>query len=134
MNDKVYLKIYTEDNDNVLVFEGQGAEDVDEIYYPTRVNKEMNRFGTTVIGANHITITKEAKEAFERIVLNAQHTNDDVSWIDIYIEVNKDIVVSYIGDIITKFNINDCINDEKFFIGCGAGAPDITLLEEIPLV
>lgn len=52
MND-IYLKIYTEDNDKVLVFEGQGTEDIDNEYvryFPTRWDDKGHRFGTVVCG------------------------------------------------------------------------------------
>ena len=139
---EIYLKIYVENNDT-LVFEGQGKEDK-QGYYPTRWDETAMRIGTVVVGAEHITITKEAKRAFERIVREARHSGDDISCIDIHSvykiidgkfeEHPTDVCVSYIGDIVTKFNIEEVINDENFFIGCGEGSPKLYLLDKLMLV
>lgn len=138
---EIYLKIYVENNDT-LVFEGQGKEDK-KGYYPTRWDETAMRIGTVVVGAEHITITKEAKKAIETIVRKARHTGDDISCIDIhsvYKQVDgefekypTDVCVSYIGDIVTKFNIEEVINDDEFFIGCGEGAPNLNLLDKLVL-
>lgn len=138
---EIYLKIYVENGDT-LVLEGQGEEDKDG-YYPTRWDDEVQRIGTVVVGADHITITKEAKEAFERIIHKAKHTGDDISCIDIhksYKRINgkkeetpTDVCVSYIGPIVQKIDIEKAINDKDFFIGCGEGCPDVSLLDELTL-
>lgn len=143
---EIYLKIYVENNDT-LVFEGQGTEDKAGYYYPTRWDETAMRIGTVVIGAKHITITKEAKKAFERIVNEARHTGDDISCIDIHTCYGRtedgkideergctEVCVSYIGNIVTKFNIEEVINDENFFIGCGEGSPKLYLLDKLMLV
>ena len=141
---EIYLKIYVENNDT-LVFEGQGEEDKMG-YYPTRWDETAKRIGTVVVGASHITITAEAKKAIERIVRKARHTGDDISCIDIHTcygrtedgKIDEDrgcteVCVSYIGNIVTKFNIDEVINDEHFFIGCGEGAPNLSLLDKLVL-
>lgn len=135
----IFLKIYVE-NENTLVFEGQSTEDKDG-YYPTRWDDAAMRIGTVVVGKNHITITKEAKDAFTKIVRQANHTEDDISCIDIQPAYKKyddkleetptDVCVSYIGDVVTKFNIEEVIKDPDFFIGCGEGAPELCLLDEL---
>lgn len=145
MDKNVYLKIYTEDDDKVLVFEGQGTEDVPNFYYPTRWDGEAKRIGTVAIGKEHIRITQAARDAFEKIVCKARKTGDDISCIDIHkcygrtedgkIDEEKgctDLCVSYIGPIVTKLNIEEVIADEDFFIGTGEGMPSISLLEDIP--
>ena len=142
---EIYLKIYVENN-NTLVFEGQGKEDK-EGYYPTRWDETAMRIGTVVVGAEHITITNEAKKAFERIVRearHARHTGDDISCIDIHSAYKRidgkfeehptDVCVSYLGAIVTKFNIEEVISDEDFFIGCGEGSPNLSLLDKLVLV
>lgn len=138
---EIYLKIYMENNDT-LVFEGQGKVDKDG-YYPTRWDETAMRIGTVVVGAEHITITNEAKKAFKRIVREARHTGDDISCVDIYSAYKKvdgkfedhptEVCVSYIGDIVTKFNIEEVIHDEEFFIGCGEEIPDLRLLDNLVL-
>lgn len=90
---------------------------------------------------NAISITKEAKELFTKLVREARHTLDDISCVDVsncYKKVNggfedkpTDVCVSYLGDIIQKFNVEECIHDEEFFIGCGEGSPKIWLLDEL---
>lgn len=145
MNNEIYLKIYTEDNNKVLVFEGQGTEDVPNYYYPTRWDKTAMRIGTVVMGKEHMRITQSAREAFRRIVREAKKTGDDISCIDISTcygrtedgKIDKEkgcteVCVSYIGDVVTKFNIEEVIRDEKFFIGMGEGVPALSLLEAIP--
>lgn len=141
--DEIYLKIYVENGDTI-VFEGQGTEDKNG-YYPTRWDDTAKRFGTVVIGKEHISITDEAKTAFRRIVRDAHHTGDDLSCLDIHTcygrkedgsitdECNT-VCVSYLGDIITKWNIEDVIHDEEFFIGTGEGLPQVSLLNALMLV
>lgn len=134
----IYLKIYVENNDTI-VFEGQGTEDKNG-YYPT----SGHRLGTVVVGKEHISITDEGKDAFRRIIKEAQHTGDDLSCLDIHTchGTNEDgsmkgtcdeICVSYLGEIVTKWNIEEVINDEDFFIGTGEGFPRIDLLDELVL-
>ena len=145
MNKEIYLKIYTEDDDKVLVFEGQGIDDIPPYYYPTKWNKTEHRFGTVVVGKEHIRITQSAREAFRKIVREARKTGDDISCIDIHtcygrtedgkIDEEKgctEVYVSYIGDIVTKLNVEEVIKDEEFFIGTGEGIPALSLLEAIP--
>ncbi len=145
MNKDVYLKIYTEDNDKVLVFEGQGKDDVQGIYYPQRWDETAMRIGTVVVGKEHMRITQEARNAFRRIVREAHKTGDDISCIDIHtcygrkedgtIDEEKgctEVCVSYLGDVITKLNVEEVINDENFFIGYGEGIPMVSLLGAIP--
>ena len=136
---ELYLKIYVENNDT-LVFEGQGREDKDG-YYPTRWDETIKRLGTVVVGKEHISITKEAKIAFRKIINEAHHTGDDISCIDIYLtckkengkyeEIPTEVCISYLGDIVSKFNIEEVINDKEFFIGCGEGTPDLNLLDKL---
>lgn len=140
--DEIYLKIYV-DNGNTIVFEGQGTEDKNG-YYPTRWDDVTHRLGTVVVGKEHITITDEAKQAFQRIVREAHHTGDDLSCLDIHTCYgrNKDgsmtdrqdsVCVSYLGDVVTKWNIEDVIHDEEFFIGTGEGFPQVSLLNALIL-
>lgn len=145
MNKEVYLKIYTENDNKVLVFEGQGIDDVPPYYYPTKWDETAHRIGTVVIGKEHIRITQSARKAFRKIVTEARKTGDDISCIDIHTCYGRaedgtldeergctEVCISYIGDIITKFNIEEVIKDEDFFIGMGEGAPALSLLEAIP--
>ena len=146
MNNEVDLKIYTEDNDKVLVFEGQGTEDVPPYYYPVRWDDKVKRAGTVVVGKEHIRITPAAREAFRKIVREARKTGDDISCIDIHtcyaktedgkIDEEKgctETCVSYMGnDTTVKLGIEEVIKDEGFFIGTGEGIPALSLLDVIP--
>lgn len=137
----IYLKIYVENNDT-LVFEGQGNEDVPSCYYPARWEEGCHRIGTVALGHDHISITSEAKEAFKRIVNEAKHTGDDTSCIDIFDcyksvdghiveETPTEVAVSYIGDVVTKLNIEEVIHDDDFTIGTGEGCPKLHLLDKL---
>lgn len=128
---EIYLKIYTED-DGTLVLEGQGDEDKEGYWPTTRWDDKVQRLGTVAVGADHISITKEAKEAIAKLVNNARRTGDDISCIDVH-EVYKhengkpigdgstDVAVSYLGSVVTKINVDKAIKDDGFFIGCGEG-------------
>lgn len=133
----IYLKIYMEGK-NTIVFEGQRLQECIG-YYPN----DGHRFGTVATGAEHIAITPEAKDAFRKIVAEAQHTGDDISCLDIsacYPEADgktcdkkgsTEVSVSYIGPIATRWNVDEVIADPDFFIGCGEGAPDLSLLDRL---
>jgi hypothetical protein len=127
---EIYLKIYVENNDT-LVLEGQGSEDKPG-YYPTRWDDVAHRIGTVVSGAKHISITEDAIVAFTKIINEANHTGDDISCLDIYYYGHtNEVCVSYLGPVITKFNIEEVINDPEFFIGCGEGTPRLDLLNKL---
>jgi len=137
---EIYLKIFVENGDTI-VFEGQGSEDKPG-YYPTRWDDTAKRLGTVVVGKEHISITNEAKTAFRRIVREAHHTGDDLSCLDINTcygstEDGKctdkcdEVCVSYLGEIITRWDIEDVISDPEFFIGCGEGLPQVSLLDAL---
>lgn len=140
---EIYLKIYVE-NGNIIVFEGQGAEDKVG-YYPTRWDETAHRFGTVVVGKEHITITEEAKKAFSRIVREAKHTGDDLSCLDVHTcygrkedgtmsDACDEVCVSYLGPVVTKWDIETVIHDKEFFIGTGEGFPKLHLLDALVLV
>ena len=138
---EIYLKIYMENGDT-LVLEGQGNEDK-QGYWPTRWDETTHRLGTVVVGAEHISITAEAKDAFKRIIKNAKRTGDDISCLDVKAVYRKidgkfeehptNVCVSYLGDVVERFNVEEVINDEDFFIGCGEGFPDLSLLDKLVL-
>lgn len=138
----IYLKIYME-NEDTLVLEGQGMEEK-EGYYPARWDDIAHRFGTVVVGKEHIAITEDAKDAFRRIVNGARHTGDDLSYIDIhrihkrigkvFEEYPTEVCVSYLGKVVTKLSIEKVLRDPDFYIGCGEGAPDTQLLDELVLL
>lgn len=140
---EIYLKIYIENGDTI-VFEGQGKEDKPG-YYPTRWDDTAKRIGTVVVGKEHISITEDAKKAFKRIIREANHTGDDLSCLDIHACYGKnedgsitdkcdEVCVSYLGDIVTKWNIEQIIRDKEFFIGTGEGLPRVDLLDALVLV
>lgn len=133
-----FLKIYMEDDDTI-VFEGQGESEKDG-YYPAG----NGRIGTVVVGAEHIAITKEAKEAFRTIVCRAHHTGDDLSCLDIHtcygknedgsVDVNggeREVCLSYLGPVRTVWKVSEVIKDSQFYIGCGEGAPKLHLLDRL---
>lgn len=138
---EVYLKIYVENGDTI-VFEGQGREDKPG-YYPSRWDNTTKRVGTLVVGKNHISITDEARTAFRKIIREAHYIDVDLSFLDIFLscESKKDgtpsdecheVAISYIGDVIEKWDIEKVIHDKGFFIGTGKGFPQINLLDELP--
>lgn len=141
---EIGLKIYVENGDT-LVLEGQGMEEK-KWYHPTRWDEVAHRIGTVVVGSEHITITEEAKEAIVKIVKEAHHTGDDVSCININTcyrtnpdgkiieEYPTDLYVSYIGPVVSKWNIEEVIHDENFYIGCGEGSPKLWLIDELTIV
>lgn len=137
---EIYLKIYVENGDTI-VFEGQGKEDKDG-YYPTRWDDTTHRFGTVVVGKEHIAITEDAKRAFRKIVREAHHTGDDISCLDVHTCYGRkedgsssdkcdSVCVSYLGDVVTKWNIEAVIQDEEFFIATGEGFPQVSLLDAL---
>lgn len=141
--DEIYLKIYLE-NDDTIVFEGQGTEDKPG-YYPTRWDDTAKRIGTVVIGRKHIAITREAIAAFRKIVEKANHTGDDLGCLDISpcysiqkdgtrSDTNDDVCISYLGDIVTRWNIDEVIQDDNFFIGTGVAVPETHLLDTLTIV
>lgn len=145
MSNEVYLKIYTEDDDKVLVFEGQGEDDVPNHYYPTRCDDKVQRIGTVVVGKDHVRITQKARDAFRRIAKESRKTGDDISCIDIHTCYGRtedgkideeagltEVCILYMGPIVLKLNIEDVIRDDNFFIGTGEGYPALGLLDEIP--
>lgn len=140
---EIYLKIFVE-NGNTIVFEGQGLEDK-QGYYPTRWDETVKRLGTVVVGKEHISITDEAKIAFKRIVKEAKHTGDDMGYLDIHTCYGRnedgtmkkscdEICVSYLGPVVTRWNIEEIIHSNEFYIGTGEGLPKISLLENLVLV
>ena len=140
---EIYLKISAEDN--ILIFEGCGTEDIPPFYFPQKWEEKeggIKRFGTVVVGIEHISITEEAKELFRRLVNNAKHTGDDLSCLDIHTcygrnpdgsfkEVADEVCISYLGEINARWNIDELIKDDDFFIGCGEGAPRLNLLNKL---
>ena len=134
----LYLKIYMEDEDT-LILEGQGNKEKDG-YYPTG----NGRIGTVAVGAEHIGITPEAKAAFRRIVREARHTGDDFSCIDVHTCYGRDedgkfdnekgcteVCISYAGPIVTRLKVSEVIQSKDFYIGCGEGTPDLSLLDKV---
>lgn len=140
---EIYLKIYAEGN--CLIFEGCGTEDIPPFYFPQKWEEKeggIKRFGTVVVGSEHISITDEAKELFKRIVTEAKHTGDDLSCLDIHTcygrnhdgsfkDTADEVCISYLGEINTKWDADKVINNEDFFIGCGEGAPKLWLLDKL---
>ena len=138
----IYLKIYME-NEDTLVFEGQGTDDK-EGYYPTRWDDTAHRIGTVAVGKEHIAISESAKDAFRRIVKEANHTGDDISCIDIHRAYKRvgdgfektptDVAISYLGPVVTRLSVEEVIKDPKFFISYGEGMPELWLLDELSLL
>lgn len=138
----IYLKIYME-NEDTLVFEGQGTDDK-EGYYPTRWDDTAHRIGTVAVGKEHIAISESAKNAFRRIVNEANHTGDDISCIDIHSTYKRigdgfektpsEVFVSYLGPVVTRLSVEEVIKDPNFFISYGEGRPELWLLDELSLL
>lgn len=139
---EIYLKIYTTGG-NTLVLEGQGEEGKDG-YYPGVMNGSVKRTETTVCGREHIAITKDAKKAIRRIVHEANRSADGLSCLRIFHcyprsgkhkeKINagySEVTFGYVGEPVTKWNIERIIKDNEFFIGCDEATLDLTILDEL---
>ena len=78
MEKEIFLKIYTKDNNNILVLEGKGEMNED-CYFP-----HGSIIGSGVTGKEHISITEDAKQLFKRIIMESKKTGDDLTCLDIY--------------------------------------------------
>lgn len=124
MKEEIYVKIYTKDNNNILVLEGI-EEEKEDYYYP-----KGSIIGTGVTGKEHIDITDEAKELFRKIVNNSEKTGDDLTCLDITRLSNGRIHISWLGKCKEEIDIRK-LHEIGFFIGTGEGFPDLNLLEEL---
>lgn len=120
----IFVKIYTKDNNNILVLEGKGEKNKD-YYFP-----QGNIIGSGVTGKEHISITKEAKELIKRIVIEAEKTGDDMTCLDICKVKNGRIHISWLGKRKEEIDIRK-LDETGFFIGTGEGLPDLSLLDEL---
>lgn len=94
--DEIYLRIFVDPDyrtdgraDPQLHFEGTGC-DADAQHrrdlpgwYPDRWDDEVKRIGNTVVGAEHILISEEAKRAIRYICEKTKHKSDDRVYFDI---------------------------------------------------
>ncbi len=124
MKDEIYVKIYTKDNNNILVLEGI-KEEKEDYYYP-----KGSIIGTGVTGKEHIDITDEAKELFKKIIINSTKTGDDISCLDIFKLDDERIHISWLGKCKQEIDIRK-LDKIGFFIGTGEGFPDLSLLSEL---
>ena len=140
---EIYVKIYVE-NENILVLEGQSNEDKED-YYPTRWSEEEKRIGT-VVGLNHISISEEGKKLLKKLLKNAKHSHDDFGDIDIFMSYGKDkdgvrnekeglkdIFFSYIGNTVSKINVDKAIDDD-FFICINENLINLEFLNKITVL
>ena len=77
MEKDILLKIYTKDNNNILVLEGKGEMNED-CYFP-----HGSVMGSGVTVNEHISITEDAKRLFKRIIMESEKTGDDLTCLDI---------------------------------------------------
>lgn len=124
MKDEIYVKIYTKDNNNILVLEGI-KEKKDGYYYP-----QGSIIGTGVTGKEHISITDDAKKLFKKIIIDAEKTNDDLTCLNIMKLDNGKIHVSWLGKEKEEIDVRK-LDEDGFFIGTGEGFPDLELLNEL---
>lgn len=124
MKDEIYVKIYTKDNNNILVLEGIKKEK-EGYYYP-----KGSIIGAGVTGKEHIEITDEAKKLFKKIVRNSEKTGDDLTCLDIMKLDNGKIHISWLGKRKQEIDIRK-LEEIGFFIGTGEGFPDLSLLDEL---
>lgn len=127
MKDEIYVKIYTRDDNNILVLEGI-KENKEDYYFP-----HGSIIGTGVTGKEHISITDEAKKLFEKIVMNAEKTGDDLTCLDIFKLDNGRIHLSWLGKVKEEIDARK-LDKIGFFIGTGEGFPDLSLLEELKVI
>lgn len=122
MEKEIFLKIYTKDNNNILVLEGKGEMNED-CYFP-----HGSIIGSGVTGKEHISITKEAKKLFKKIIMEAEKTGDDLTCLDIYKLKNGRIHISWLGKRKEEIDIRKL---ENFWIGTGESFPQVSLLDEL---
>ena len=124
MKDEIYVKIYTKDNNNILVLEGI-KEKKEGDYYP-----QGSIIGTGVTGKEHISITNDAKELFKKIIIDAEKTGDDLTCLNIIKLDNGKIHLSWLGKEKEEIDVRK-LDEDGFFIGTGEGFPDLKLLDEL---
>lgn len=124
MKDEIYVKIYTKDNNNILVLDGI-KEEKEGYHYP-----KGNIIGAGVTGKEHIEISDEAKKLFKKIVINSEKTGDDLTCLDIMKLDNGKIHISWLGKRKQEIDIRK-LEEIGFFIGTGEGFPDLSLLDEL---
>lgn len=124
MEKDIYVKIYTKDNDNILVLEGKEEMNKD-YYFP-----HGSIIGSGVTGKEHISITKEAKKLFKRIIMDSEKTGDDLTCLDICKVKNGRIHISWLGKRKEEIDIRK-LDEIGFFTGTGEGFPDLSLLDEL---
>lgn len=124
MKDEIYVKIYTKDDNNILVLEGI-EEEKEDYYYP-----KGSIIGAGVTGKEHIYITDAAKELFKKIIINSEKTRDDLTCLNIIKLDNGRIHISWLGKRKQEIDIRK-LDDVGFFIGTGEGFPDLSLLYEL---
>ena len=119
---EIFLKIYTKDNNNILVLEGKGEMNED-CYFP-----HGSIIGSGVTGKEHISITEDAKQLFKRIIMESKKTGDDLTCLDIYKLKNGRIHISWLGKRKEEIDIRKL---ENFWIGTGESFPQVSLLDEL---
>ena len=124
MGRDVYVKIYTKENNNILVFEVINSENKDYYFAKGGV------FGCGVTGKEHISITKEAKILMRKIFETAQKTGDDLSCLDLFKLGDGRIHLGWIGKRYTEIDIRT-LEKEGFWIGTGEITPDLSLIEQL---
>ena len=119
---EIFLKIYTKDNNNILVLEGKGEMNED-CYFP-----HGSIIGSGVTGKEHISITGDAKKLLKKIIMEAEKTGDDLTCLDIYKLKNGRIHISWLGKRKEEIDIRKL---ENFWIGTGESFPQVSLLDEL---
>ena len=119
---EIFLKIYTKDNNNILVLEGKGEMNED-CYFP-----HGSIIGSGVTGKEHISITGDAKKLFKKIIMEAEKTGEDLTCLDIYKLKNGRIHISWLGKRKEEIDIRKL---ENFWIGTGESFPQVSLLDEL---
>ena len=119
---EIFLKIYTKDNNNILVLEGKGEMNED-CYFP-----HGSVMGSGVTGKEHISITGDAKKLLKKIIMEAEKTGDDLTCLDIYKLKNGRIHISWLGKRKEEIDIRKL---ENFWIGTGESFPQVSLLDEL---
>lgn len=120
MEKDIFLKIYTKDNNNILVLEGKGKMSEDS-YFP-----HGSVIGSGVTGKEHISITEDAKKLFKKIIMESEKTGDDLTCLDICKVKNGRIHISWLGKRKEEIDVRK-LNETGFFIGTGEGFPNLSL-------
>ena len=129
----IYAKIYAKDSKK-LVLECSSIRN--KGCYPSGEWTDAHggrhfSIGCTVVGAEHIAISPEAKNMIKFIDAKAIHSTSDLGDISLYQSMQDDVVFSWVGHNTRVINLTRL---QEFEIGEGETKFDLSLLDKINTV